>query len=264
MIPPPDLFAPRLDNSVNQSEEVSSPADFIQTHYAGESLIDTARVVRIAPFRRNVFITLHSAQVADFEEFRWIVQHGDTEVWYEKPRRSFLRQMATLESSGCEPEPLPALENARPVSLETPRVWASAALTTPIDDDIYDCSAGHANEEDFSGACPQCTDEKSEALDATPLVYYVVLSTCQASDPFIHGAHFNGRQIYKLVKCGSREAAAAEAFYSSGINGWSVAFSCAMRGGETFEERPGKAKRVEDLWMLADDEEEEDVVRVFY
>ncbi|KAF2250696.1 hypothetical protein BU26DRAFT_268784 [Trematosphaeria pertusa] len=35
---------------------------------------------------------------------------------------------------------LPTLENSQPISLETPKIWASAALTTPVDDDIYDCS----------------------------------------------------------------------------------------------------------------------------
>lgn len=227
-------------------------------------MLETGRVVRILPFKRNVFMTMHRANMADFEEFKWIFQYGDTEGWYQKPTRSMLRHMATLEASACEPDELPVLDNARPVSLETPRVWAGPALTTPADDDIYDCDAGHSLEEDFAGACPQCTDEKSEALDSTPLVYCVVLATCQASDPFIHGAHFNGKQIYKLVKCGSRDAAISEAFYACGVNGWSVAFSCVMRGDETFEQRGGNAKRVSELWMLSENDTEADGVRVFY
>jgi hypothetical protein len=91
-----------------------------------------------------------------------------------------------------------------------------------------------------------------------------VFSTFQASDPFIRGTHFNGHQIYKLVKCGGREAAVANAFYAAGVNGWSLAFSCVMKLGEDFEERSGTAKRVKELGMLAEEEDNEKVVKVFY
>jgi hypothetical protein len=157
------------------------------------------------------------------------------------------------------------LYDARPVSLETPRLWASRALTAPTDDDVYDCTAGHTIDGGYTGTCHQCSEEKSDALDETPLVYCLIFTTCQASTPFVHGAHFNGRQIYKMIKCGSRAAAISEAFYATGVNGWNVAFSCVMRVGEDFEERSGKATPVEELWMLAEEEEEEsEHVRVFY
>ncbi|OAG04002.1 uncharacterized protein CC84DRAFT_1177917 [Paraphaeosphaeria sporulosa] len=243
---------------------VSTPADLIPIQYSGESNLDTGRVVRIMPFNRNVLTIFHRAHITDFEEVKWILQHGTTDVWYEKPKRSWLRQQESFEASGCDTDELEALENARPVSLETPRIWASAALVTPSDDDIFDCTAGHTLDDAFSGACPTCTDEKSEALDGTPLVYYVVLSTCQASEPFIHGAHFNGRQIHKLFRCGGREAAVAEAFYASGVNGWSVAFSCVMRADDELEGGEGKIKRVDELWMLGEDEEDDDCTRVFF
>jgi len=233
-------------------------------HYSGVSLLDNARVVRLVHFKRNIFASFHRAHLTDFEEFKWIIQWGNTEVWCQKPSPSDPRPLATLGTSHCKPIKVSALKNPRPVSLETPRVWASSALTVPTDDDVFDCNAGHEVDDNFSGACGQCTDEKSEALDATPLVYYLVLSTCQANDPFIHGAHFNGKQIYKLVKCGSRDAAISEAFYACGVNGWSVAFSCIMRADETFEEGEVNVKRVDELWMLGEDHEEEDTVRVFY
>lgn len=102
---------------------------------AGESFLNPARVVRIAPFRRNIYTTLHHTHTADFEEFKWIIQNGSTDVWYEKPGPSSLKRMATLGHDN-----LPTLENSQPISLETPKIWASAALTTPVDDDIYDCS----------------------------------------------------------------------------------------------------------------------------
>lgn len=247
-------------------EEVRTPSDLIPVRYSGESIIDTGHIVRIAPFRRNVLVSFHRAYIADFEEFEWIFHHCDTEMWYEKPKRSWIRRQEDHALNGRTPEELTALQNARPVSLETPRLWASSALVTPTDDDIYDCTAGHSCTlgDTLAGPCSTCTDEKSEALDGTPLVYYVVLSTCQANEPFLHGAHFNGRQIYKLVRCGSREAAAAEAFYAAGVNGWTVSFSCAMRANDVLSPGEERIKKLDELWMLGEEEDEDNCTRVFF
>ena len=171
---------------------------------------------------------------------------------------------AVMSGEGDEIPELEPADSPRPVTLDTPRVSASSALTTPTDDDAYDCSLGHQVDSNYGGTCRQCTEDRSDALDACGLVYYLVLSTFQANDPFVYGSHFNGKPLYKLVKCGSREAAAAEAFYASGVDGWNVAFSCVMREGETFEERIGPVERVEELWNLTEECEDDDKVRVFY
>jgi hypothetical protein len=242
---------------------VSNLNDFIPVHYTGDAIMDKGQVVRITPFKRNVLLTLHEAHEADFEEIKWILQYGSSQTWYEKPGRAALKQL--VRRAECSEEPVDLIELSMPrlVSLETPRVWAAAALTTPTDDDIYDCTADHSVESGM-GACYACTNEKSDAIDTTPLVYYIALSTCQASDFYIHNANFNGKHIFKLVKCGSREAAAAEAFYASGANGWNIVFSCVMRLGETFDERSGPVERVDELWKLAEDAEDDTTIRVFY
>lgn len=168
-----------------------------------------------------------------------------------------------LRASGQSPCEMPAMDPARPVSLETPRVWASAALVTPSDDDVYDCEKEHSRDGNVNGsdgACVDCTYEKSELLDGTSLVYSIVLSTCQASEPFIHGAHFNGKTMFRIIKCGIREGASAEAFYAAGVNGWSVVFSCVHREEERLTEN---ARRVEKLWELGEKDENEGA-RVFY
>lgn len=201
--------------------------------------------------------------MADFEEYRWILKYGSPEQWYERPSKSVLQNLGYSVHSRHPNEQLGVLPNARPVSHENPRVWASSALVTPIDDDMA-CTANHSIKSNYSGACDACRDEKSEALKNTPLVYYLILSTCQASDTFIHGAHFNGKQIYKLIKCGSREAAVAEAFYAAGVNGWNVAFSCVMRLGEGFDERCGHVEKAKALWQLSKKPTDEDVIKVFY
>jgi hypothetical protein len=253
---PETLFRPE--------EQVSTPAALIPVIYSGKTFSRNSRVVRIEPFKRNVLVTQHRSQVADFQEYKWILKHGSTEFWYDKPQRAFFRQTKAVEGSSFEVPDLSPLFEARPVSLETPKLWASRAFTTPRDNDVYNCTAGHTTDSGNTNTCHQCSMEKSEALKDTPLLYCLVLTTFQASNPFVHGAHFNGRQIYKIVKCGSREAAATEAFFAAGANGWNVAFSCVMRLGEDFEERFGKVTPVEELWMLAEEEEDKNVVRVFY
>ncbi|CAG5190075.1 uncharacterized protein ALTATR162_LOCUS12123 [Alternaria atra] len=261
--PPPPTPEPspgRLVTSFSPPE-VETPNQFIKVQYSNDSTSDFAsRVIRIGPFRRNLLMTRHPAHVADYKEFEWLLKHGSSEIWYEKPTKANLRSIRTLEA----PDELLPLLNARPVSLETPKVWASMAMTTATNDGIFECTAGHVIDDGYAGTCHECTDATSEALENTPLVYCLVFSTYQASDPFIHGAHFNGRPIYKLVKCGSREAAVAEAFYAAGVNDWSLAFSCVTKLGEDFEERPGTAKKVNELWMLAEEEDDVKTIKVFY
>lgn len=225
-------------------------------------------MVRILPFRRNAFITSHNAQVADFKEFEWLFKYGTTELWYEKPSKSLLKRMKEAEESGCEPDEL-ASSNLRSTEIQTPKVWASAALTTPTDGDINKCMTGHITNVarlSHNRICRRYTGEESEALDATDLVYCLVFNTSQAYDMFVPGASgTGGRQIYKMVKCGSREIAIAEIFHTTGLNGWNVVFSCVIRASEDLEGRGGKFRRVENLWMLADDEGDDgDSVRVFY
>ena len=227
-------------------------------------LQNTNQLVRLTAFRRSVYITRYAAHETDYKEHEWLFKHGSTELWYEKPSKAHLRNIGTQEVNRWALDELSSLPNARPVSLETPRVWASAAMRTPIDDDISECVAGHRANNYRPRSCLRCTSEKATALEATSLVYCLVLSTCQAADPFVHGAHFHGKQIYKLVKCGSREAAVSEAYHSAGVNGWNVAFSCVMRLAEGYDERDGKAKKVQHLHMLSDEDEDKQSIRTFY
>jgi hypothetical protein len=243
---------------------VATPSEFIPVHYSGESLLDKAQVVRITPFMRKVFLALHRAQAADFDEYKWILINGISEVWYEKPPRFMLKHMAKLQGSGCELPDLVEIAFPRLVVLDAVKVWASAALTTPTDDDIYDCTGGHVLEKSDSVTCYHCTDEKSDALDATELIYYLVLSSYQKGDPNGIGGHHFGKQVYRLIRCGSRAAAAAEAFFAAGVKGCEVVFSCVTRFGETFEDRNGPVERVSDLWKLAEDAKDENTIRVFY
>jgi hypothetical protein len=211
-------------------------------------------VIRIALFRRNVLVTNRRARAADYKEYEWLLKYGSTERWYEKPSKEHLTSINTVQRNRWAPDELLPLLNTRPVSLERPKVWASAAMTTPTDEKISECAADHAIDDGYAGTCYQGTNEKSKALESIPLVYYLVLSTCQVADRFIYGAHFIGRQIYKLVRCGSREAAVAEAFYAAGVNGWNIAFRCISKLEEAFEEKSGEDNKFGNLWRLAEQE----------
>jgi hypothetical protein len=239
---------------------VSTPSELIPVSYSGESVQETSRVVMIEPFRRNVVVSHHAAQAADLNEHMWLLSWCKSEIWYEK--KNFFKRMKKMKYPNSLIE-VPPLDDPRPVSLETPKLWASRALTTPIDDDVRDCTAGHPADGGYVGSCHQCSEEKSEALDATSLEYCLIMTSCQASDPFVHGSHFNGKQIYKMVKCGSREAAISEAFYATGVNGWNVVFSCVLRLGEGVD---GNIQKAKELWELADAEtdDEADEIRIFY
>ncbi|KAL1653149.1 hypothetical protein SLS61_004395 [Didymella pomorum] len=224
-------------------------------------------IVRNLLFRRNLFQTSHSAQATDFKEFEWLLKYASTETWYEKPSNVLLKRMKAAELAGDEADELP-VSSAKPTESQTPRVWTSAALTTPPDDDIYECTVDHAPQNaaaSYIRTCQQCTDAKSEALEATDLAYCLVFSSTQAHEFTLAGRHTtSGSLIYKLAKCGSREAAIAEVFHSTGLSGWNLVFSCVIRADESVEERGGNFKRVDHLWMLAEDDDDDESVRVFY
>jgi hypothetical protein len=224
--------------------------------------LETSRLVHIVPFRRNVFITQHAHQAADLEEYKWLLM-SNSNVWYEKPHLAYLKQIKALKGSSCILPDLLPLFDARPVSLETPHLWASRALTTPTDDDVCGCSAGHMMNGGHTSVCDKWSLSKSDSLKATDLEYCLIMTTYQASNPYTHGAHFNGRMLYKMVKYGSREAAMAGAFYEAGAHGWNLAFSCITEPGKGFADRTSAVEKMEELWQLAD-RSKSDSVRVFY
>lgn len=203
----------------------------------------------------------HQAYAADYQEYEWLFRHADTGIWYEKPSKSSSSKHHPKRDD--EPFSTPqdkvlAVPNAKPLSLELPKVWASAALTTLLDDVSRGTDAASS-----SGSQYQSTSLAQS--DSMPLVYCLVISTFDADHTFPPQVHYKGRHIYKLIKCGSREAAVLEAFYAAGVHGWNVLFTCVMRLGEEFEDKAGKAMKVR-LAQLArgESEGEKEGVSLFY
>lgn len=176
--------------------------------------------------------------------------------------------MKRAMSEDSEPDELHA-STVKPTETQTPKICASSALVTPLDDDVSDCNTKHdapVSRRPCVRRCQPCTEANYKALQDTDLAYHLVFSSTQALDLFAAGGStVGGRQVYKLVKCGSREAAVAEIFHATGTNGWNLVFSCVTRASEDIMERGGKFTRVKNLWMLADDDGDDgESVRVFY
>lgn len=242
--------------------------------------------MRIEPFSRTILSVFSSAHPVDFKEHEWLLRHGETETWYQKPRPHELKELVSGEHGGSL---IPPPKDARPACLEFPKTWASAALTTPMDDDVYDCEFGH-DAPDTRNACKDCigkkcvatdtentvctvcTDEKCEALESTPLTYRLVFTTTNVGEkecsPHCSCPKTTGEKIFRLVKCGSRQAAIAEVFYATGVNGWSLSFSCVTRDDEELSESVVRVQRVEELWQLGEEQQQTvahgKTVRVFY
>ena len=235
--------------------------------YDSDDDSDDERNVRILPAGRNVFKTTHGASAIDFEQVKWLLRYGTTELWYEKPSNALLKRMKRAEADGHEADEL-AMSIAKPAEIQVPKVWASAALTTPTDKKVHVCAAAHKHDSDEDSlvmTCRRCTDKKANALQATELAYCLVFNSTQIPEYMPLNNTTGVKQIYKLVKCGSREAAVAEVFHAVGLNGWNLVFSCVMRASDDVEERGAKFKRVGDLWMLAGtDHDDEEGYRVFY
>ena len=65
-----------------------------------------------------------------------------------------------------------------------------------------------------------------------------------------------GMPIYRVVRSGSRQAAASQAFYTAGGSGWSTVFTCVVADKVEAEGIPPAAKlfqRVKSLGELIED-----------
>ncbi|KAF2271477.1 uncharacterized protein EI97DRAFT_267175 [Westerdykella ornata] len=236
--PPPPPISPR---------RVYSPDVFIPStiSYFPNS---TSDFLHLEPFKRTVLSLVHDAAPADLDNYRWILQHGSPDAWYARPCKAaetaLLSGSSIMESCDIGSAPVQCCQ--------IPRVWASAALTTPDRD------------EESCDSCDSCGCSNSLRRPClSPLVYNIVVSTFAVP---AEGSSYNsyGRQVYRLFKCGSRDAAVAEVFYTAGMLGWNVVFSCVMRKGETFDEQSGPIDRVHKLRSLIEEGRDGEKVRVFY
>ncbi|KAL4924700.1 uncharacterized protein BDV17DRAFT_295195 [Aspergillus undulatus] len=102
-----------------------------------------------------------------------------------------------------------------PVGLRVPRLAAGAALLPP-------------------GPTLKREDGVKPSEAEAELIYLSIQSIISGHGahtsgiPDLAGNRVTGQSIYRVVKAGSREEAAAQAFYAAGGNRWSTVFTCVV------------------------------------
>jgi len=113
------------------------------------------------------------------------------------------------------------------------------------------------------GANDESDYEGGQTFGGPDLVYYLVLHTEQ-SQPFrTPGPPIEGQSIYKVLRCGSREAALSEVYYQAGNFGISTVFCCAFKEGADIM-KAKMFRRVQDVENLGMPVKIQGRVKVFY
>ncbi|GES65989.1 hypothetical protein ATEIFO6365_0012038000 [Aspergillus terreus] len=237
--PPPPKARPK------PLEAISSHQDLICSSPTKD------RFVTLVQFINEAYITSHPATPTDFRHWFPLLASARTECWY-----AFVSDEARPHPADCSlqrpPEPaLRVQSDARPVGLFMPWVATGAALQACLPD--------------VSGHPPLIYLSVQQALmgrprerprygrDLSPMPEMAVVGPTP------------GQPIYRVVRTGSRDAAAAEAFYHAGANRWSTVFTCVVKDvadGPAYP-RWDSYERVGSLEELVECTDEEKF-RVFY
>ncbi|KAF2752586.1 hypothetical protein EJ05DRAFT_295003 [Pseudovirgaria hyperparasitica] len=233
---------------LNGSEIITSHSELIPVVYTDDNRPEEKLVRTI--FNKRIYITFHNAGSYDFAKHSSLLRAAEIEVWYRWPAASDESHMLSLCKRGelaSATEYLSTEVEGRsisPLNASITRVWASHVFTT-------------------------CTHTVANNLENTSLVYIVVLSAYMDLAPdFSARGPSPTEKVFKVLRFGSRESAAAEAFYASGVQGWDMVFSCVVRSDALSALGKGlDVIRVEKIHELANVDEREvggDYVRAFY
>lgn len=194
-----------------------------------ESHSQQDRCVYLVPYDREAYITTHPATHYDFTQWLPLLALGATETWYKfstaKDKIVYTNQSLPLLAP---PNPnLVPLADPRPVGLRLVRIAATAALRPPSSPPVP------VKYED--GSKPTQPDLVYLSIQAS-----ITGNTTRLNDRWDHPDRnlpdladnsLVGQNIYRVIRCGSREEAAAQAFYYAGGNRWSTVFTCAVVAG---------------------------------
>ncbi|KAK5009256.1 hypothetical protein LTR28_001936 [Elasticomyces elasticus] len=228
-------------------EEVNTSSDLIRI-YSDDSDEDaedfeTDAVVLLKPFNQKAYTTRFEASSIDFKQYEWLIKYAQPGRWYSWIGAEDLAQLSKWERNPACHEMLPVtrfvtpLERVKPTRLEVPRIDIGRALSTstvPHDG----CLCGEWRKKHDGKDCADYAGDKS-------LTYYSVLESKHGAPSSHHERPLpmyewvnenrprdvsSGEPIFKVVKSSSRKAAAAQAFYDAGANGWSTVFVCVLPG----------------------------------
>ncbi|KAJ0417148.1 hypothetical protein BJY00DRAFT_316105 [Aspergillus carlsbadensis] len=256
---------------VSSHTELFTPAPGAAAQAQATTAAPIDRIVLLTPFTRPAYITTHPASHYDFTRWLPLLALGVPETWY-----MFSNTDTLISTSLNQPHLAPAttslkpLQDPRPVGLRLPRIAANDPLHPP-----------------HSTASLTPIKSDSGPLPPPDLIYFSIQSsitghTTNRSGRWVSpdrgmmpdlagpGAGTTGATIYRVVRCGSREEAAAQAFYAAGGNRWSTLFTCVVVGGKrVLSQRVLVAdgegyERVQSLGELVEDGEGNRKIRVFY
>ncbi|KAL2827675.1 hypothetical protein BJY01DRAFT_135806 [Aspergillus pseudoustus] len=233
------------------------------------------RLVLLGPFTRPAYITTHAASRYDFTHWLPLLALGAPETWYAFSNNDSVISTSLKQPLLAAPNTyLRPLGDPRPVGLRIPRISANDPL--------------HPHHSSLSAPKLKTEAEASPAAGQQDLdlIYLSIQSSITGHTthrsgrwvspergmmPDLAGSGTTGSSIYRVVRCGSREEAATQAFYAAGGNRWSTLFTCvvvddghrALSGrvlvldGEGYE-------RVRSLGELVEGEGKRGKIRVFY
>lgn len=264
-----------------------------RTVYTWENVLDRldwedkydSHVLRLAPFRQDVYVTMHPMTMTDLRQHLWLIKYAVPERWSYPPRElvdcTLINRVEEAYAMGSRALPPRALDYLPSVGEKVysdrlnpamPTMHAAAALLTEVEarlvyvcdcaDEPDDKSEKTEKEDDVCSVltdppCKNCSEQKEERvkkLRKADLVYYIVMQM---------ETHTN-LPAYKLIKTGTREGAASRIFYEAGAKGHSTVFVCAMRSDAEPIRCPDSAyEQIDDIFELIEPEKE-GKIRVFF
>ncbi|KAL2816290.1 hypothetical protein BJX63DRAFT_430298 [Aspergillus granulosus] len=212
-------------------EVVSSHTELFTPASATNPTPPLDRLVLLTPFTRPAYITTHPASHYDFAHWLPLLALGAPETWYTfSSNESAIPTSLKLPLLAPPNTYLKSLSDPRPAGLRIPRISANDPL-----------HPAHS-----AASLPRIKTEAG-TLPPPDLIYLSVQSSITGHStnrsgrwvspergglPDLAGTGTTGSSIYRVVRCGSREEAAAQAFYSAGGNRWSTLFTCVVVGGK--------------------------------
>ncbi|KAL4783920.1 hypothetical protein BJX76DRAFT_357481 [Aspergillus varians] len=204
------------------------------------------RYVLLTPYNREAYITTHPASQFDFAHWLPLLALGAPETWYAFSSIPAIIPHGFPSAAERPATTLKPLPDPRPVGLRIPRIAATAALHP---DPEAKSEPERLHDEQGSGETNP-TPTPPLAKQAPENLLYISIQqtlTGHASSgprgsrwyspdrteglPDLAGGSVTGQNIYRVVRCGSREEAAAQAFYLAGGSRWSTVFTCVVLGG---------------------------------
>ncbi|KAL4950626.1 hypothetical protein BDW69DRAFT_171736 [Aspergillus filifer] len=232
---------PRLDCFTSHSDLFSTLAAELEDK---DGIQGRDRYILLTPFMRETYITTHPATNLDFSTWLPLLALGVPETWY-----AFGISEQSIQMSSKQPLLAPRgvsllpQKEPRPVGLRVPRIVAGAALLPPLSGlstvkkDLFDDIPGPVKDEDGTAINPPSTEKNLIYLSIQSTISgvgthrpdrFTYSSPDRSGLPDLAGSSTTGQNIYRVVKTGSREEAAAQAFYAAGGNRWSTPFTCVV------------------------------------